>query len=100
MLLSRLDNRATARTRSGARAASQLSFHALRRTATTLVHEAAIPQAVALALIGHDSAAVHGTYISVGHEAFVKATALFPDLVRLRRRRSREKDYPPSRKTK
>jgi integrase len=34
-------------TREGARTASQLSFHSLRRTATTLLHEAGIPQAVA-----------------------------------------------------
>jgi integrase len=64
-----------------ARTASQLSFHSLRRTATTLLHEAGIPQAVAQALIGHDSAAVHEVYISVGHEALVKAAAAFPDVL-------------------
>jgi integrase len=58
-----------------------LSFHSLRRTATTLLHEAGIPQAVAQALIGHDSAAVHEVYISVGREALVKAAAAFPDVL-------------------
>jgi integrase len=67
-------------TREGARTASQLSFHSLRRTATTLLHEAGIPQAVAQALIGHDSAAVHEVYVSVGREALVRAAASFPDV--------------------
>ena len=36
-----------------------LSFHSLRRTATTLLHEAGVPAAAAQALIGHDSKAMH-----------------------------------------
>jgi site-specific recombinase XerD len=53
----------------------------MRLSATTLLHEAGIPQAVAQALIGHDSAAVHEVYISVGREALVKAAASFPDVL-------------------
>jgi integrase len=68
-------------TQEGARTPSQLSFHSLRRTATTLLHEAGIPEAVAQALIGHDSTAVHEVYISVGREALVKAAASFPDVL-------------------
>ena len=34
---------------------NELSFHSLRRTATTLLHEAGVPPSVAQALIGHDS---------------------------------------------
>ena len=44
------------------------------------MHEAGIPQAVAHALIGHDSAAVHEVYISVGREALVKAATAFPNV--------------------
>jgi hypothetical protein len=44
-------------------------------TATTLLHEA-----VAQALIGHDSEAMHELYISVGHEALEKATAALPEI--------------------
>ena len=55
-----------------------LSFHSLRRTATTLLHEAGIPAAVAQALIGHDSEAVHQQYISVGREALQKAVDALP----------------------
>jgi integrase len=65
-----------------------LSFHSLRRTATTLLHEAGVPSAVAQALIGHDSEAMHGIYISVGREALEKATAASPEICTLARRTS------------
>lgn len=57
-----------------------ISFHALRRTATTMLHEAGIPAAVVQSLIGHDSPDVHAVYISVGREALVKAANAFPSL--------------------
>ena len=57
-----------------------LSFHSLRRTATTLLHQAGVPAAVAQALIGHDSEAMHQHYVSVGREALERAAASLPDL--------------------
>jgi integrase len=54
------------------------TFHSLRRTATTLLHEAGNPQAVAQEFIGHDSAAVHETYVSVGRKALVDPCAAAP----------------------
>ena len=57
-----------------------MSFHSLRRTATTLLHEAGVPSAVAQALIGHDSEAMHELYILVGREALEKATAALPEI--------------------
>jgi integrase len=57
-----------------------LSFHSLRRRATTLLHEAGVPQAVAQALIGHDSAAMHEIYISVGREACDEAMSKLPEV--------------------
>jgi integrase len=68
-------------TRSGPRNRYGLSFHSLRRTATTLLHEAGISQAVAQTYVGHDSEGVHQVYISVGDEALSKAAAAFPDLL-------------------
>ena len=51
--------------RNSKRKVNQLSFHSLRRTATTLLHEAGIPAAVAQRLIGHDSEQTHSeTYSS------------------------------------
>ena len=57
-----------------------LSFHSLRRTATTLLHEAGVPSTVAQALIGHDSEEIHSDYISIGREALLSAVNLFPTL--------------------
>ena len=65
---------------SGRRRINELSFHSLRRTATTLLHEAGVPSTVAQALIGHDSEEVHSDYISIGREALRNAVNLFPTL--------------------
>jgi hypothetical protein len=66
--------------RSARREVSSLSFHCLRRTATTLLHEYGVAGAVAQALIGHDSAQTHEDYISVGREALRKAAAVLPTI--------------------
>ena len=65
---------------SGRRRINALSFHSLRRTATTLLHEAGVPSTVAQALIGHDSEEVHSDYITVGREALRNAANRFPTL--------------------
>lgn len=67
--------------RSGRRSGNALSFHSLRRTATTWMHEAGIPQAVVQALIGHDSEAMHQLYITVGEEAVKRAGNTLPDVL-------------------
>lgn len=56
------------------------TFHGLRRTAATLLHEAGIPAAVAQSFIGHDDEATHALYVNVGHEAMDHAAATLPDL--------------------
>jgi integrase len=66
--------------RDSRRSRSQLSFHTLRHTATTLLHDAGIPLAVAQQLIGHDSEEMHRHYINVGREALVRAAAALPDI--------------------
>ena len=63
-----------------ARSANGLSFHSLRRTATTLLHEAKVPAAVAQSFIGHDSEEMHQIYVSVGREALTDAAATLPDI--------------------
>jgi integrase len=57
--------KSTGKSRGKRRNIEPLSFHSLCRTATTLLHEAGVPSAVAQALIGHDSAEMHELYISV-----------------------------------
>jgi integrase len=66
--------------RDSRREVNELSFHSLRRTATTLLHEAGIPAAVAQTLIGHDSEQMHEIYVSVGREALKKAVAALPEV--------------------
>jgi integrase len=70
-------HKSTGKGRGKRRNIQPLSFHSLRRTATTLLHEAGVPSAVAQALIGHDSEAMHE---SVGPEALEKATAALPEI--------------------
>ena len=66
--------------RTGRRVGNALSFHCLRRTATTLLHEAGVPAAVAQAFIGHDSEEIHRVYVNVGRETLEKAAAALPAL--------------------
>ena len=39
-----------------------LSFHSLRYTATTLLHEAGVPPMIVQKIVGHDSAKIHEGY--------------------------------------
>ncbi|WP_435894576.1 tyrosine-type recombinase/integrase [Oceaniferula spumae] len=57
-----------------------LSFHCLRHTAVTLLHEAGVPAAVAQTLIGHDSEEMHQIYISVGDKAIREAAGKMPKI--------------------
>ena len=66
---------------SAARTLNSLTFHSLRRTATTLLHEAGVPQSVAMALIGHDSKDIHKTYVNVGELAMRDASSKLPSVV-------------------
>ena len=48
--------------RSTARDNTGLSFHALRHTATSFLKRAGVPEAVAMAIIGHSSRAISDNY--------------------------------------
>jgi integrase len=74
------NHKGTGKGRGSRRDVEPLSFHSLRRTATTILHEAGVPAAVAQALIGHDSEAMHELYVSVGREALQKAAAALPEI--------------------
>jgi integrase len=66
--------------RSGKRQGSDLSFHSLRHTAVSLLKDAGIPDAVVMALVGHESAAMSQRYTHVGREALAKAAKTLPEL--------------------
>ena len=74
------NHKGTGKGRGSRRNVEPVSFHSLRRTATTILHEAGVPAAVAQALIGHDSEAMHELYVSVGREALQKAAAALPEI--------------------
>lgn len=55
-----------------------LSFHSLRYTATTLLHDAGVPPALVQAIVGHDSADVHAGYINFGTAEYEQALNKLP----------------------
>ncbi len=66
--------------RKGKRRGADLSFHSLRHTAVSLLKDAGVPDAVVMALVGHESAAMSARYTHVGREALAKATKTLPDI--------------------
>ena len=66
--------------RSGKRELAALSFHSLRATATTMMHDAGVPPAVAQEFIGHDSKEVHRAYVKIGDESMRKAADSLPKI--------------------
>jgi integrase len=66
--------------RSGRRVGIPLSFHSLRHTAVSLMKDAGVPDAVVMALVGHDSKAMSQHYTHVGKEALAKAAGSLPEI--------------------
>jgi integrase len=66
--------------RSGKRVGIELSFHSLRHTAVSLLKDAGVPDAVVMALVGHESAAMSHRYTHVGKEPLSRATKTLPEL--------------------
>jgi integrase len=64
------------------RGPSQLCFHSLRYTATSMMKNAGISPAVVQDIIGHQSAEISAHYTHIEREAKAKALAALPDLVR------------------
>jgi integrase len=73
-------HKTTGKGRSAKRETNGLSFHSLRRSTATYLHEAGVPQSVAMALIGHDSRDIHSIYVNVGEAALRKAAGKLPSL--------------------
>lgn len=64
--------------RNGRRALSDVSFHALRHTATSLMKNAGISPAIVQDIIGHESAAISAHYTHVDEEAKRVALSKMP----------------------
>ncbi len=66
--------------RSARRAFNELSFHALRHTATSLMKNAGISPAIVQDIIGHDSPAVSAQYTRIEEAAKRRAIESLPDI--------------------
>jgi integrase len=66
--------------RDGKRAPSLLSFHALRHSAVTMLKLAGVGEAVAMDLVGHDSAEMSRHYTHIDHETKLDAVNRLPVL--------------------
>ena len=66
--------------RDAKREETAVSFHSLRATAVTLLHEAGIPAATVEEWVGHDSSEVHRAYIKIGRETLQKASDALPKI--------------------
>jgi len=65
--------------RAALRGKSELSFHSLRHTATSLMKNAGISPAIVQDIIGHDSAEISAHYTHVDYSAKAHALASLPD---------------------
>jgi integrase len=52
----------------------------LRHTAVSLLKDAGVPDAVVMALVGHESAAMSHRYTPVGKEALAQAAKTLPEI--------------------
>jgi len=64
--------------RAGPRELSQLSFHSLRHTATSLMKNAGVNASVVMDIIGHESEAISAHYTHIDEETKRKAIARLP----------------------
>lgn len=65
--------------RNARRAASEISFHSLRHTATSLMKNAGVSPAIVMDIIGHDSAEMSAHYTHIESDAKRKALDAIPD---------------------
>lgn len=59
---------------------NELSFHSLRYTVTTMLHDAGVVPAMVQEIVGHSSAQVHAGYIKFGAKATEQALEKLPEL--------------------
>jgi integrase len=73
-------HRGTGKGRAARRQASEISFHSLRHTATSLLKAAGVSDAVAREFVGHDSAAVSRHYTHIETAALRRAAEKLPNI--------------------
>jgi integrase len=71
---------ATGEGRSSKRTINEISFHSLRHTATSWLKNAGVSEAIAMDIVGHDSAAISRHYTHIDTSSKRAALAKMPDL--------------------
>lgn len=74
-------HRGTGKGRATKRQGSEISFHSLRHTATSLLKNAGVSDAVAKELIGHESSAISRHYTHIETSTLREAVQKLPDLL-------------------
>ncbi len=73
--------KANAHGRRGRHTVNEISFHALRHTATSLMKNAGISPAIVQEFIGHDSEAINRVYTHIETDAMRRAADALPDIL-------------------
>ena len=81
-------NKSLGKGRGSRRASSELSFHSLRHTATSMMKNAGISPAIVQDIIGHDSAEMSAHYTHIEGDAKRKALNSMPDISKSAGKRS------------
>ena len=80
LVQARKDHRSTGKGRKAKRQMIDIGFHALRHTATSLLKNAGVSEAVTMDLIGHESAAVSRNYTKIDSATKRAAVDKMPDV--------------------
>jgi integrase len=81
-LADKKDHKGGGEGRGARRTSSGLTFHCLRHTATSLLKNAGVSDAVAMEIIGHDSEAISRVYTHISQDALRKAMKAMPDVTK------------------
>ena len=73
-------HKSTGKGRSAKRTQNELGFHCLRHTATSLLKNAGVSEAVAMEFVGHDSTSVSRQYTHIEQDSLRRAADLMPDI--------------------
>jgi integrase len=76
-------DKSTGKGRDGARTKTEISFHSLRHSATSLLKQAGVSESVARDLIGHDSADVSANYTHTDDASRRTAIDSLPDITKI-----------------
>lgn len=80
LVKSRKDHSAKKKGRGARRTLSEISFHSLRHTATSLLKNAGVSDVVARDIVGHESAAISRNYTHIDDETKRAAVDKLPDI--------------------